>query len=70
MSDSLTINYSWTMPEVGGSPDTWGTKLNATITAIDAQAKADQTAVTTPPPTLRQRSQRPRFRPCHTLRPT
>jgi len=47
MSDSLTINYSWTMPEVGGSPDTWGTKLNATITAIDAQVKANQTAVTT-----------------------
>lgn len=44
MSDGLTANYSWVMPEVGGSPDTWGTKLNVTTAAIDAQVKLNQTA--------------------------
>jgi hypothetical protein len=39
MADTLTLNYSWVKPEVGGSPDNWGDKLNATIDAIDARVK-------------------------------
>jgi hypothetical protein len=30
-----TTNYSWNLPTVGGSEDTWGTQLNANWTAID-----------------------------------
>jgi hypothetical protein len=44
MADTLTPNYSWIKPEVGGSPDTWGTKLNGTIDSVDAQVKTVSTA--------------------------
>jgi hypothetical protein len=30
-----TTNYSWNLPTVGGSEDTWGTQLNANWMAID-----------------------------------
>lgn len=30
-----TTNYSWNLPIVGGSEDTWGTDLNANWTALD-----------------------------------
>lgn len=30
-----TVNYSWNLPVVGGSEDTWGTDLNANWTALD-----------------------------------
>ena len=30
-----TSNYSWNLPTVGGSEDTWGTSLNANWTALD-----------------------------------
>ena len=30
-----TTNYSWNLPTVGGSEDTWGTLLNANWTALD-----------------------------------
>lgn len=49
MSDTTTVHYGWTMPEVGASPDTWGNKLNNTIGAtsgvlgIDAVVRAVQT---------------------------
>jgi hypothetical protein len=30
-----TTNYSWNLPTVGGSEDTWGTQLNQNWTALD-----------------------------------
>ena len=30
-----TTNYSWNLPTVGGSEDTWGTQLNANWSALD-----------------------------------
>lgn len=36
MADGSTPNHSFTLPEVGASKDSWGTKLNANWTTVDA----------------------------------
>jgi microcystin-dependent protein len=39
MPDTFTPNYNMTKPEVGGSPDTWGTKTNGNWDIIDTKIK-------------------------------
>lgn len=36
---SLTTNYSWTKPTVGGDVGAWGTELNGSLDGIDTQMK-------------------------------
>ena len=43
---SVTANYSWVKPDVGGSNGTWGTSLNTDLDEIDADVFAVSTATT------------------------
>lgn len=49
MADTFTPNLNLTLPEVGGSVDTWGTKTNQTVSAIDAIFSQTGTRVTLRP---------------------
>lgn len=41
MADALTPNYNFTQPEIGGSDDTWGNKLNANWSLLDTLLKTN-----------------------------
>lgn len=40
-----TTNYSWALPTVGGSTDTWGGIINDAFEAVDVQVKAVENSV-------------------------
>jgi len=45
MADTFTSNLNLTKPEVGASTDTWGTKINADLDAVDAIFSGTGTSV-------------------------
>lgn len=42
MADTYTPNFNFDLPEIGASRDTWGTKLNGDLTALDLILAAAQ----------------------------
>ena len=44
MAETLTANFSWTKPDIGGDASTWGNVLNTTIDAVDSVVYANQNA--------------------------
>jgi microcystin-dependent protein len=46
VAETTTINYGWTKPDPGGSPNTWGTTLNATTDKVDAKVYANEQGLT------------------------
>ena len=42
MADTLTPNYGWVQPAVGGDAQVWGTKINDDLSLIDAQVYANE----------------------------
>jgi microcystin-dependent protein len=44
MADTVTPNYGWVQPQVGGDATTWGTTLNDDLALIDAQVYANEQA--------------------------
>lgn len=47
MPDTTTANYGLVKPEVGGSNNSWGTKSNANLDALDTLLKAMNDAIAT-----------------------
>ena len=45
MAETLTVNYGWTKPDPGASPNTWGSSLNSDLDKIDAQVFVNQQAI-------------------------
>ena len=41
MADAVTLNYNWSYPTNGADATSWGTTLNTTLIAIDAQVRAN-----------------------------
>jgi microcystin-dependent protein len=49
MADTLTPNYGWVQPDIGGDPTTWGTKINTDLGLIDAVVNGIQTGTGSTP---------------------
>lgn len=42
MAETTTVNYGWTKPDPGASPNTWGATQNATVDKVDAKVFANE----------------------------